>query len=148
MLSETLYTLRKERGLSQEQLAEKLHVSRQSISKWEQGISMPETEKLLLLSEFFGVSLDELISSKKEPPSEELKAPIPINSKFLIGIIICLGGILGLFIWGLISIFSPSASDKIGASSVITLDGNGIFLLICVAAIAFGAWFLLKTKRS
>jgi len=44
-LSEKLYTLRKQSGLSQEQLAEQLNISRQAISKWESGQAVPETEK-------------------------------------------------------------------------------------------------------
>ena len=58
---EKLQKLRKEKGLSQEGLAEVLAVSRQAISKWESGQSYPETEKLIALSEIFGVTLDSLI---------------------------------------------------------------------------------------
>ncbi|MCL2698005.1 MAG: helix-turn-helix domain-containing protein [Oscillospiraceae bacterium] len=58
---EKLQTLRKEKGLSQEALAELLDVSRQAISKWESGQSYPETEKMIALSEMFGVTLDSLI---------------------------------------------------------------------------------------
>ena len=60
-LPEKLYALRKKSGLSQEQLAEALNVSRQAISKWEGGSAMPESDKLLALSNYFGVSLDYLI---------------------------------------------------------------------------------------
>ncbi len=60
-LSEKIQLLRKKCGLSQEELAEKLDVSRQSVSKWEQGQALPEMSKLILLSEIFGVSLDFLL---------------------------------------------------------------------------------------
>ena len=60
MLSETIYTLRRKNGLSQEQLAEKIGVSRQAISKWEGGLSTPELDKLKALSECFQISIDEL----------------------------------------------------------------------------------------
>ena len=53
MLSERIYEFRRKSGLSQEQLAEKIGVSRQAISKWESGTSTPELEKLLALSECF-----------------------------------------------------------------------------------------------
>ena len=59
--SEKLQKLRKEKGMSQENLAEALDVSRQAISKWESGQSYPETEKLLTLSQMFGVTLDSLM---------------------------------------------------------------------------------------
>ena len=50
-----LQSLRKEKGLSQEALAEKLHVSRQAVSKWESGAGYPEMDKLILISDLFGV---------------------------------------------------------------------------------------------
>ena len=55
LLGEKLKKLRKARGLSQEQLADQLNVSRQAISKWELGESIPDTENLILLSKFYGV---------------------------------------------------------------------------------------------
>jgi len=58
---EKLRKLRKEKGLSQEELAEMFNVSRQSISKWESGQSYPETENMIAISEMFGVTLDSLI---------------------------------------------------------------------------------------
>jgi len=58
---EKLQNLRKEKRLSQEELAEMLGVSRQSVSKWESGITYPETDKLLIISEIFGVTLDSLL---------------------------------------------------------------------------------------
>ena len=64
---EKLQQLRKERGFSQEDLAERLSVSRQAISKWESGSAYPEIEKLVQLSEIFGVTLDSLM---KEGPIE------------------------------------------------------------------------------
>ena len=57
MVSEKIYTLRRKSGLSQEQLAEKIGVSRQAISKWEGGLSVPESEKLIAISEYFNVTL-------------------------------------------------------------------------------------------
>ena len=58
---EKLQELRKQKGLSQEALAERLDVSRQAVSKWESGQTYPETEKLILISEIFGVTLDSLV---------------------------------------------------------------------------------------
>ncbi len=60
-LSDKIQYLRKEKGLSQEELAEICGVSRQSISKWEADIALPETEKLLILGETFHVSVDVLL---------------------------------------------------------------------------------------
>lgn len=62
--AENLKQIRKEMHLSQEELAEILDVSRQAVSKWEQGIGYPEVEKLLLLSSKLNISLDSLMSEE------------------------------------------------------------------------------------
>lgn len=59
--AEKMQKLRKERGMSQENLAEIIGVSRQSVSKWESGQSYPEMDKMIALSELFNVSIDELV---------------------------------------------------------------------------------------
>ena len=59
--AEKLYTLRTQSGYSQEVLAEKLNVSRQAVSKWETGPTLPETDKLIAISELFHVSIDSLL---------------------------------------------------------------------------------------
>ena len=63
-LSEKIVELRKANGMTQEELAAKCNVSRQSISKWEADIALPETEKLLLLGEQFHVSMDVLLKDE------------------------------------------------------------------------------------
>lgn len=62
--AENLKLFRKERNLSQEELAEMIDVSRQAVSKWEQGDGYPEVEKLLLLSSKLNISLDNLMSTE------------------------------------------------------------------------------------
>jgi len=59
-----LYQLRKQKGLSQEELANRLNVSRQTVSKWEVGDSTPDMEKLVTISDLFEISLDELVMDK------------------------------------------------------------------------------------
>ena len=61
-----LYELRKQQGLSQEELAEKLGVSRQAVSKWERSEASPDTDNLIALAKIYGLSLDELIYGKKD----------------------------------------------------------------------------------
>ena len=79
-----LYKLRKQKGLSQEELANCLNVSRQTISKWEVGDSTPDMEKLVAISELFEISLDALVmenastharadSAQSEIPNEQKK---------------------------------------------------------------------------
>lgn len=62
---EKLQELRKNRGLTQEELAEALYVSRTAISKWESGRGMPSIESLKAISKFFAVTLDDLLSSEE-----------------------------------------------------------------------------------
>ena len=64
-LSEKLQELRKEKGLTQEELAEALFVSRTAISKWESGRGVPNIESLKAISKFFSVSIDELLSGEE-----------------------------------------------------------------------------------
>ena len=59
--NERLIELRKREGLSQEDLGYKLNVTRQTVSKWELGITTPEMEKLVEISKLFNVTVDELI---------------------------------------------------------------------------------------
>lgn len=68
--SEKLMDLRRKSGLSQEQLADRLGVTRQSVSKWESGTAMPELVKLISLSELFGVSMDYLVKDWMDSPEE------------------------------------------------------------------------------
>ena len=65
-----LYQLRKQKGLSQEELASRLNVSRQTVSKWEVGDSTPDMEKLVAMSALFDVSLDQLVLGKEAPKTD------------------------------------------------------------------------------
>ncbi|MDO4383571.1 MAG: helix-turn-helix transcriptional regulator [Eubacteriales bacterium] len=62
-LQDNIRRLRKEQDMTQEQLAEKLHVSRQTISKWEKGLSIPDADMLLRLVDALNSSIDELVGS-------------------------------------------------------------------------------------
>ncbi len=107
---------------------------------------MPESDKLLAVSRYFNVTLDYLMKEGEERPAASERTPdgrAP-RSGWLPGVIICAGGILGLIVWGLLSIFDPAAANQIGASSAVRIDGNGIFLGLCAAAVAVGAVLLLK----
>lgn len=75
-LGEHIVQLRKKQGLSQEDLAAALAVSRQSVSKWETDASVPELEKLLKLSELFDITLDELVWGES-PASQPEPTPPP-----------------------------------------------------------------------
>ncbi len=93
-LGENINTLRKEKGFSQENLAEKVNVTRQTISNWELGETSPNPEQLILLSKAFDKSIDELvgndfkyISEKESGNNTKAKKKIYISLAFLFGTI-------------------------------------------------------------
>lgn len=71
VFNENLKTLRKQKGLSQEELSERLHVVRQTISKWEKGLSVPDAETLIKISEVFEVPVSELIGETIDIETEK-----------------------------------------------------------------------------
>lgn len=74
MLSENIKTIRKSKGLSQEELAVKLHVVRQTVSKWEQGLSVPDADMLISLSEVFETPVSTLLGETvAETKADDLK---------------------------------------------------------------------------
>lgn len=79
-LHERIYQLRKERNMTQQDLADKLGVSRQAVSRWEMGTARPEIESLVAMSRVFGMTLDELVTGEQVnaadlPPVEAAPAP-------------------------------------------------------------------------
>ena len=80
-LGERIRTLRMKKNLSQEDLADALSVSRQSVSKWETDASVPDLEKLLKLSDLFGVSLDALVRREAQPTPEPVREMLPKKEK-------------------------------------------------------------------
>lgn len=78
-LSYNLKKIRKENHLSQEQLAEKLGVSRQAVSKWESEQSYPEMDKVLLICKLFNYNMDELMNENVKEVDEEKQSKININ---------------------------------------------------------------------
>lgn len=72
-LNEKIYSCRKKLGISQEELAERVGVSRQAVSKWELGIATPELDKLMLLARTFGVTADWLLDDERDADEGEKK---------------------------------------------------------------------------
>ena len=108
-LGETIYNLRTKQAMSQDTLAEALGVSRQSVSKWENNAAVPELDKLMKLSEIFGVTLDELVGREAPTPTPPAAPPAqsPPPYRTIGAILLCFGllttlllSILGGFIIG------------------------------------------------
>lgn len=80
-LPNNLYELRKKAGLSQEEFADRLYVSRQAVSKWERGEAYPDTENLITISNMFGVTIDELLKSENITGDAEGEKTEEINDE-------------------------------------------------------------------
>lgn len=72
---EKLYTLRRSADMTQADLAEKLNVSRQAVSRWEMGTAMPDVDNLIAISDLFGVTLDDLLKNKEDSQDGEIPPP-------------------------------------------------------------------------
>lgn len=113
-LSEKIRRLRKKRGISQEQLAQLLEVSRQSVSRWEAGQTLPELEKVVLLSEVFDVTTDYLLKDNVEESRSvtpaQVKAIISRTKPgvwFWIGFGLTAIGVAGILVLWIISLLNP-----------------------------------------
>lgn len=71
MFSENLKNLRKEKGLTQEELAERLHIVRQTVSKWEKGLSVPDADLLIRIAEIFEASVSTLLGDTVESSGDK-----------------------------------------------------------------------------
>ena len=93
--SENLQILRKMKNMSQEQLAERLDISRQAVSKWESGNGYPETDKLISICEIFNCSMDEIIKGKISEDTDKEKTKYEtLMNQYSKGIAIAVGVIL------------------------------------------------------
>ena len=93
---EKMIMLRKQHNLSQEKVAEKLKVARQTVSKWELGETTPEMDKLIMISELYNITLDELV--KEENQEKIVNDPNNTNSQKLAGMTIKILKGIGIFI--------------------------------------------------
>ena len=78
---ERIQELRKQKGISQEELANELGVSRQAVSKWESGQSFPELDNIVALSDYFGVSADYVLKGTETVQAPKSQVPIPTEPK-------------------------------------------------------------------
>lgn len=104
-LGQKIFELRNQQKMSQGDLAEKLNVSRQSISKWETDASIPELDKLIMLSDLFHITMDELVSDElpakntdeeKESTEKSSSETVVINKRIstreIIGFVLLIAG--------------------------------------------------------
>lgn len=152
--SANLQNLRKQQQISQEQLADRLNVSRQSVSKWESGDSYPETEKLIAICQIFNCTMDDLVmgeisaSSKTKPTSQNvnqteiLEQYDQLMNQFSRGI--ALG--VGIILLGVTALLSIMGLRELGGQSTVYYDTFGIVALLCSAVIGVPFFIIYSLK--
>lgn len=98
-IADRIQNLRKTKGISQEELADKIGVSRQAVSKWESGQSIPDVEKIILLSKYFEVTTDYLLKGIGPVGQKEKKNDITFICNTVAAALNLLGIIIAVFIW-------------------------------------------------
>lgn len=171
MFGEKIRALRMQQGLSQEQLAEVCGVSRQAISKWERGDSLPDTERLMQLCRYFHVSADFLLfdtplEQASNSPQVETSAKDASSRPFVLthayvwiaAVVTALGGLGLLVMWVLstmipssLPVESPELDGSIGVWMVTSFEFTDfityyrlqVLCWICLALILIGVGMLL-----
>ena len=167
ILAEKITELRKKNGWSQEELAEKLEVSRQSISKWEGAQSTPDMNRILKMSEIFGVSTDyllkdEMVLQQEELPEKREETGLPIRQvsmeeadSFLVykemssrrislGVMMCILSPVLLFLFGGIreQWFAGAETPLLPSS----LSGAAM-LVLCISGLALIAFSMRQSDK-
>ena len=125
-LGEKLQRLRQARGMSQEELAARMGVSRQAVSRWELNIALPDTENVVRLSELFGVTTDYLLKEREAEENPSPEPGIPASKDRYSaqqrggGILLALS-LFGLLIMGILSSIQPTVSYYLDGS--VAADG-------------------------
>ena len=160
--NQKLQELRKQKGLTQEELAEQLYVSRTAISKWESGRGYPNIESLRAIAKLFSVSLDELLSSDEvlTIAEEDNKQKEKLFRDLMFGLLdLCVALLLFL------PFFANKTEEAVKSVSLIALDGVQPYLKIAYLAVVISmivmgvltlalqnvktaAWVKSKTKIS
>ena len=171
-LADNLKRIRKENNLSQEQLAEKLGVSRQAVSKWESEQSYPEMDKVLLICKLFNYNIDELMNENLKEVDENKQSKVNVNKyiddffSFITKTVDMISSmtmkqrlkclveqfIVGAFLAAIFAIIggivfeivsSGNMARTIGTSKTILMIGNIVSLLYCIFALIIGIAVLL-----
>lgn len=163
ILADKIMELRKKNGWSQEELAEQLHVTRQSVSKWESAQSIPDLERILQMSHVFGVSTDYLLKDEMEeaeytgetgePGGQTRRVTMGEAQSFLevkrytapkiaLGTVLCILSPVCLFLLG-----GMSQTEGTGLSENLA-GGLGMVILLAMVAVAVAIFIYCETKTS
>ncbi len=137
-IGQRISELRKQNSYSQEYIAEKLGVSRQAVSKWENDTSAPDTYNLIALAELFDVSVEYIATGKKEEPSQ---VAFPVEQKTekitvqkIVGFILLGAGIISLILGLLLSFLLIFLSAYLITGGIICLVAKKKTVLIIILA--------------
>ncbi len=172
-LGETLIVLRKRKGLSQEQLAEKLDLTRQTISKWELNQSTPDISYIIQLSEFFEVTTDYLIKGEQMESVEPSKGEAVLTENihrivmdggsekaykwcFYMGMVATGVSLAGIIVLVICSVFKPwiyHVNGRVYDGVIGFLLGSQtmwffiVLVVICVIGVALSVFGIIKNIR-
>jgi len=170
ILADKIMTLRKKNGWSQEELAEKMNVSRQAVSKWESAQSVPDLEKILQLSNLFGVTTDYLLKDEKEETEYTEDSPEQVSPlrrvtmadanaflaqretaapKIALGVALCILSPAALILFGALSEYgnwklTENAAGGIGLVILMVLVAIAVVLFVSVGHASAPFAFLEK----
>lgn len=161
-LNEKLRSLRQEKGITQDELASKLYVSRTAVSKWESGRGIPNIESLKAISDFFSISIDELLSGSEllDVAQKNGKATRKGFRDLIFGLTDVFACLL-LFL----PVFAARTEEGISSASLLTLSGVQPYLAVlyyvsvglsvvmgvmtlALQSFSFAAWEKIKAKAS
>ena len=145
MFSERFRELRKKSGLSQEELAEKLNVSRQAVSKWETGAAVPTADKLAEIADFFGVSLDMLMRGDNSEIPQNRREDSTKKLRKVTAVCMIAAAVLAVLILAVLQL--TGNGDSIAASSAVTLNGTGIVAILAVLCGILGIALLISSIK-
>ena len=133
-IAEKIKQLRKDNSMTQEDLAEKLNVSRQTISKWETSVTIPDADNIVAISKLFNITTDELLDYRIETVQKK--------KQFIMDMAVLLFGIIGFIVFAILLM----ANQIDETSSVITINGYGIAAILFLILII--AFIIVMIKRN
>ena len=133
-IADKIKYLRKENNMTQEDLANKLNASRQTISKWETNTAIPDADNIVAISKLFNITTDELLNYKIETMKKK--------KQFILDMAVLLFGIIGFIVFAIL--LMTNQIDE--TSSIITINAYGIIAIIFLLLII--AFIVIMFKRN
>ena len=156
---DAIRAFRTKKGLSQDELAEKVFVTRQAVSRWELNIALPDTENVVRLSELFGVTTDYLLKEREAEENPSPEPGIPASKDRYSaqqrggGILLALS-LLGLLVMGILSSIQPTVSyypdGSVAAEGLIAwVRAHDLMWLLglCLLGALVSVYLLVKPRR-